>query len=1159
MRSHHLTRIAGSLLIAAAVLPDALAASSGSEQAPRLVLHSHKVTPMTNALRSQDQLLQIARAALRSLDRANPEDGLQRAVNWIDSLPGGAAVVRFQTRWQGTPVFQEDAAVLLDANGQVVATRSGPIEHSPRVKATESTGWRMSSNDALSVIGDQLADRNSLTGISQQQGDVIRIGSGPHANRAKQVWFREHGSLRAAWYVEAWLADALDGSPDLHGLVIDAGDGRLLWQASLQAAHQFTWRVLRDNDAPHRPFPGPQARRDFPHPTAIPDAYVPTLDFTQDISLAWTPLLTLWPDVSFSDPWLAAEGKPSLGNNARVYADLIAPDGWSAGDVELLSNAPDAFTPQFDPNLGPLMPPSQLDAALAQASYTVNQLHDWFYVAGFDEQAGNGQQNNFGRGGLDGDAPLIEIHDFSGRNNANMATPSDGGTPRLQVMPWNSRQIASLSHISSNEEWPVVAAEFGRTAFTLQDSVSLPSSEEDGCAPFPLSQASIVLLRPVTSCSTIDQARHAAQAGASAVLFDTTAETGYPSLTDDGAGDPDIAVLGLRKADGEALRQRIAGQSAEVAMSLQTLPEPVAAMDATLIAHEYGHFISNRLIADGTGLTNLQGRSLGEGWADFHALLWLTQAADAQVASNADFSGSYAVMTYAAGGMQPAYSRDAAYFGIRRFPYSTDPVRNPLRFRHIIRGEALPEFAPRSPQALSSDNAQVHNAGEVWASMLWDCYAALLRDTQVPMPRRDFNATQRQMTEYLLGAYSLTPPQPTYMEARDALLAVIAASDARDLQLCGTAFAQRGAGLRAQAARRDTLSNIGAIESDADGGDLEIADISLTPQIDCDVDGFVDDSESAVLGFKVVNSGTHPLQASRVEVTALSGQLNWIDPPTANLPALAAREHTQVQMAFQLQADSDPIELSIEIIPDDDALPFDTGLVSKRSWATQLDVRSSGSTLERFDQPPMTWTTVVEPVEGSVLDPIQARWRHQADTALLGHAHGPSGTAAGASWLISPQIDVSTQGDFSIQFDARFHFEADAQHAYDGGVIEISLDNGQTWLDASNMATMTPAYGGVISDCCDNPGSGREAFTRRSGEDSQVYVPHVLQFGRALEGQRVSLRFGLLSDAAVAADGWDIDNVILINASNAPFPEVIPNRPACNPGYLFSDRFESVY
>jgi hypothetical protein len=73
---------------------------------------------------------------------------------------------------------------------------------------------------------------------------------------------------------------------------------------------------------------------------------------------------------------------------------------------------------------------------------------------------------------------------------------------------------------------------------------------------------------------------------------------------------------------------------------------------------------------------------------------------------------------------------------------------------------------------------------------------------------------------------------------------------------------------------------------------------------------------------------------------------------------------------------------------------------------------------------------------------LQARWRQQADTALLGHAHGPSGTAAGASWLISPLIDVGTQGDFSIRFDARFHFEADAQHAYDGGVIEISLDNG---------------------------------------------------------------------------------------------------------------------
>jgi hypothetical protein len=38
---------------------------------------------------------------------------------------------------------------------------------------------------------------------------------------------------------------------------------------------------------------------------------------------------------------------------------------------------------------------------------------------------------------------------------------------------------------------------------------------------------------------------------------------------------------------------------------------------------------------------------------------------------------------------------------------------------------------------------------------------------------------------------------------------------------------------------------------------------------------------------------------------------------------------------------ADPIELSFEITPDDEALPFETGRVSQRSWAAQLDVRAT--------------------------------------------------------------------------------------------------------------------------------------------------------------------------------------------------------------------------
>jgi L-aminopeptidase/D-esterase-like protein len=41
-------------------------------------------------------------------------------------------------------------------------------------------------------------------------------------------------------------------------------------------------------------------------------------------------------------------------------------------------------------------------AALTQLFYTNNWLHDAFYDAGFNEAAGNAQQDDFGRGGLGG-------------------------------------------------------------------------------------------------------------------------------------------------------------------------------------------------------------------------------------------------------------------------------------------------------------------------------------------------------------------------------------------------------------------------------------------------------------------------------------------------------------------------------------------------------------------------------------------------------------------------------------------------------------------------------------------------------------------------------------------------------------------------------------
>src|SRR6185369_11102008 len=101
-------------------------------------------------------------------------------------------------------------------------------------------------------------------------------------------------------------------------------------------------------------------------------------------------------------------------------------------------------------------------------------------------------------------------------------------------------------------------------------------------------------------------------------------------------------------------------------------------IDNQIVAHEWGHFISNRLIGNASGLSNQVGRGMGEGWADFHAMLLTVRPEDALAAANANWGGVYALAGYASDALAPP--DQTYYFGIRRYPYSTDMTKNPLTF-----------------------------------------------------------------------------------------------------------------------------------------------------------------------------------------------------------------------------------------------------------------------------------------------------------------------------------------------------------------------------------------------------------------------------------------------------------------------------------------------
>ena len=126
-----------------------------------------------------------------------------------------------------------------------------------------------------------------------------------------------------------------------------------------------------------------------------------------------------------------AEFTITRGNNVWAQEDAngnngtgASPDGGSGLDFD------------FPVNLG-LSPANYRDASTTNLFYWNNIMHDVWYQYGFDEASGNFQENNYGKGGAGSDSVNADSQDGSGTNNANFATPTDGGNPRMQMFLWN--------------------------------------------------------------------------------------------------------------------------------------------------------------------------------------------------------------------------------------------------------------------------------------------------------------------------------------------------------------------------------------------------------------------------------------------------------------------------------------------------------------------------------------------------------------------------------------------------------------------------------------------------------------------------------------------------------------------------------------------------
>ena len=1123
----------------------------GGEKARSLVASTATVYTTESAARSA-----IADyASLYGLDRADIDDAYVSAVHDIGR---GAVVVKLRQRIGGIDIFREEMNVALDRSRDLIAL-SGQLSSLPRSgriasNAVQSSPFLLSAANAIAAV--QQGDVNALRLRGLAEGGYQVYDGADQPIRIKQVYFHLPGRFEPAYYFEATAPE----SDDLYSYVVSALDGRLLFRKNLVAddaeAVPFAYRVWARTDGDHVPFPGPQGYDGTPSPTGDPDGYLPAWILPNIVTLSHGPIST-------GDAWLAASATQTTGNNADAYADLVPPDGFTTGDVRAGVTAGFSFDRTYDVARAPGATDQQM-AAITQLFYDVNFMHDWYYDAGFNEAAGNAQADNYGRGGVAADSVRAEADDFSGRNNANMLTPADGASPRMQMYVWDdpgNRTLRVVSPSSIAGPFATGVAVFGLQSFDITNDV-VRSSPLDGCTAIATDVAGKIAFidRGGTDCTFLMKVRNAQAAGAVAVIVGNVPTSATPQFTitmgcpagacvASDATLPPVLLLAL--ADADALRSAIAS-GLRVTMRRDRSVDRDGTIDNQIVAHEWMHYMSNRLIGNGNGLESGQARALGEGWSDFNALLLTARPEDTRFSSNASFGGAYAMAVYStAGGMNGPISNNGVYFGIRRLPYSTDMTKNPLTLKHVRNGVPIDDVPVRFG-ADGTINAEVHNTGEVWCTMLWEAYTSLLRDTIGNSPRLTFAEAQQRMREYLVASLKMTPVDPTILEARDALLAAAFARDKVDYELFWKAFGKRGAGIAAIAPQRYSDTNAGAIEDFNGSGGMIVTGVTVDDSIaTCLPNGVLDGGESGAVHLTLRNVGGVRLAATTVRLTSSDAALTFTAAGMGVIPPSNPGETVTTTVPASLSSGAHGIlQPDITIAIQDPQIPTAGGM--KSVYEARLNA---------MDAPKETATDDVE--AGSTAWTFagvgNASWSRVEQSPREHHWFASEPRAAADISLVSPPLMVAPTGDFRFSFHHRFALDFFVEYwvkYVDGAVIEITADDGKTWRDIGDRIDPSSTGYGDTGTLDGNHSAieGRRAFQGLSpGFDPNIpfespLTKTVVNLGTDYAGQRVRIRFRLVTGAVhtlITRFGWTIDDIAFENILNLPFAAMVADQGTC--------------
>ena len=679
----------------------------------------------------------------------------------VFSKHNGVTHVYLQQRHKGIDVYNGLINVNVARDGSVL-----------------SAGNRFVSNLAAAAAG-QSAKKAAREAVDAAAGHLgLKASKKLDVVGTELVWLPTDGAVRLAWSVR------LDEADHWWNAFVDAETGASLGQNDL-IVHEDATAIAAAvapssataSDLPTFPATDNASYRVFPIPFESPS--------DGDRVLVQNPADPSASPFGWHDTNGAAgpEFTVTRGNNVHAYADRDN------------NNVPD---PGSDPNGGASLtfdfgldltkrPLDSQPAFVTNLFYFNNIIHDVMHNYGFDEASGNFQQTNYTGAGLGADYVRAEAQDGSGRNNANFGTDVDGVRPRMQMFEWRSsapNPIVVNSGPLAGRTFSGPMAGFGESLVTTGPITGDVVYVGRGCDPaYPIGSAQPIPLDPYLAdpagkialidrgtCAFVGKVKKAEDLGALMVIV---ANNIAGPATAMGGADPSITIpsVMITLDDGNTFKAN-PGNNVTISDGTGGVPDRDSDLDNGVIAHEYGHGISNRLTGGPSVIgclnSNVHLEHMGEGWSDYMALVLTTSPSD--TATTARGVGSYV-------SFQPADGP-----GIRPTPYSTDTAVNPSTYDSIKDTVNI---------------SQPHGVGYVWNTMLWEVYWNLVeKHGYNPNVYADWYTGGNNLAiQLVLDGMKFQPCGPGFVDGRDAILAA-------DRALTGGAnqceiwrgFAKRGLG-----------------------------------------------------------------------------------------------------------------------------------------------------------------------------------------------------------------------------------------------------------------------------------------------------------------------------------------------------------------------------